>query len=228
MITYDEALNKLFSLADATYRDFHKKLLKNENINVIGVRIPLLRNLAKEWKEETDLILLFPDEYYEITFLKCTLVGQLPYESFVKRLESVLPHIDNWATCDCFKAKCIKNHREEFLPKIKEFLHSDLVFTKRYALVTLLSFYMDKQYLPFIFESVQNCGEELYYVMMACAWLIAEVLVKFYEEGVSFLKKNCMPVQMHNRAIRKACESYRLNAEQKEILKSLRRFCENG
>ena len=223
MITYEEALARLNGLADEGYRAFHGRLLKNERIKLIGVRIPAMRALAKEWKGETDTFLTFPDEYYELTYLKCTLVGQLPYGEFIKRVDAVLPLVDNWATCDCFKASCIRKHREEFLPKILEYLKSEREFTRRYALVTLLGDYMEAQYLPLIFESAEQVCSDEYYVMMAAAWLIAEVLVKFYGEGVAFLKKGTLPEAVRARAIRKACESFRLSAEQKAFLKSLSR-----
>ena len=220
MITYEEALARLNGLADEGYRAFHSRLLKNENLKLIGVRIPAMRALAKEWKGETDTFLTFPDEYYEITFLKCALVGQLSYGEFIRRIDAVLPLVDNWATCDCFKAPCIRKHREEFLPKIREYLRSEREFTRRYALVTLLGNYMEAQYLPLIFESTERIDADEYYVMMGAAWLIAEVLVHFYEEGVAFLRKGTLPETVRVRAIRKACESFRLSAEQKRFFKS--------
>ena len=82
MITYEEVCARLFANADAGYRDFHKKLLKNDRLNVIGVRIPAMRKLAKEWKAEWTAFSAFSDEYYEVTFLKCTIVSMLPFEAY--------------------------------------------------------------------------------------------------------------------------------------------------
>ena len=223
MITYEKVLGRLFAESDQEYAAFHKKLLKNDAVQVIGVRIPVLRRLAKEWKGQTEHFLSFPDEYYEITFLKCTLVGALPYDSFIEKLDSVVPLLDNWAVCDCFTAPCVKKHREEFLAYIQKYLKSDKEFTVRYALVMLLHYYVEDEYLPFIFDSVENVSLDAYYVMMGAAWLVAETLVKNYEEGLAFLKKNTLPKETHNTAIRKACESYRVSKEQKLQLKSLRR-----
>ena len=59
MITYEEALARLRANADEAYRVFHQKLLKNDAIELIGVRIPILRALAKEWKNERG-IFVFP------------------------------------------------------------------------------------------------------------------------------------------------------------------------
>ncbi len=222
-ITYQDLLQKMHALQDTTYRDFHKKLLKNDRLNLIGVRIPRLRALAKEFKADVDYLLTFPDEYYEITFLKCAATGMLPFGEFCKRVDAIVPLLDNWATCDCFRAPCIKKNREAFLPYLQNYLSDEREFVRRYGLVTLLSSYMTGEYLPLIFQSVTQCGDEPYYVMMAAAWLIAEVLTKFYEEGFSFMQQNAMPVKMHNRAIQKACESYRLSPEQKAQLKKLKR-----
>ncbi|MBD5636951.1 MAG: DNA alkylation repair protein [Clostridia bacterium] len=223
MITYEEVLSRLKENSDGEYRAFHSKLLKNDSINLIGIRTPVLRKLAKEWKGETDTFLSFPDEYYEITFLKCALVGALKYEEFIKRVDKVVPLLDNWATCDTFDAPCVKKHREEFLPFIKRYLQSDKEFTVRYGLVMLLHYYVEEEYLPLIFESVRNLKKNDYYIMMGAAWLIAEVLVKYYEAGVRFLQEGSMPKVTHNKAIQKACESFRVTSEEKAFLKSLRK-----
>ena len=186
MITYEEVLLRLKENSDEGYRAFHSKLLKNDSIHLIGIRTPVLRALAKEWKGEADTFLGFPDDYYEITFLKCALAGALKYEEFIKRVDKLVPLLNNWATCDTFDAPCVKKHREEFLPFIKKYLQSDKEFTVRYGLVMLLHYYVEEEYLPLIFESVRNLKKNDYYIMMGAAWLIAEVLVKHYEEGVRF------------------------------------------
>lgn len=222
-MTYEEMLARLFSHADESYRAFHGKLLKNPRINLIGVRMPVLRSLAKEWKNNLQDILTFPDEYYEVTFLKCACAGMLPYEKFTQVIDGLVPLIDNWATCDCFTAPCIAEHREEFLPYITKYLSDGREFVHRFGLVTLLHDYVKEEYLPLIFASVRKCTDEQYYVMMAAAWLVAEVLVKYYDEGKALLQEGALSVAVHNRAIQKARESFRLTAEQKEELKKLKR-----
>jgi hypothetical protein len=58
---------------------------------------------------------------------------------------------------------------------------------------------------------------------MAVAWLLAEVVVKFYDTGLEYLKRDTLDSKTHNKAIQKACESLRLNDEQKTYLKGLKR-----
>lgn len=222
MITYEEACIRLYEQADGEYRLFHKKLLKNEKINVIGVRTPALRKLAKEWKGEWREILGFPNEYYEIVFLKCAVAGALPFEEFCAVADGTVSLLDNWATCDCFAAPCIAKHREEFMPYVRKYLADGREFVVRYALVTLLRYYTEENYLPLIFESIERCGADRYYVETAAAWLLAEVLVKYYDEGVAFLRENRIPKKIRNRAIRKARESFRLDSARKETLRKMK------
>lgn len=219
---YQELLTELNSFADENYKKFHSKLLKNENIKLLGVRTPILRELAKKYKNFVDEILLFPDEYYDVTFIKLTIVSLMPYNLFIKYVDQSVDLINNWATCDCFKAKCIKNNKEKFLPYISKYLASEKEFYQRYALVTLLNYYVTEEYLQLIFHSVTNCDTTKYYVYMAAAWLIAEVLIKRFDFGVKILKSGLLDNKTRNKSIHKAVESFRLSPEQKTYLKTLK------
>ena len=220
---YSALLQELNSLADEKYRTFHARLLANPNVTLFGVRMPVMRKLAKKYKGEFAKIMEFPDEFYEVTLLKCLTLGLQPYEVYTENLEKILPHIDNWAVCDCFDAPCIKRNQDDFLKTVLRLRFSEHEFTSRYMLVQLLRYYCEERYLPLIFESAEGCDHEKYYVSMAAAWLIAEVLVKHYEAGRAFLERGTLPEATHNRAIQKARESFRLTAEQKEILKALKK-----
>lgn len=220
---YQELLTELESYADEGYKTFHKKLLKNDNVNVIGVRVPVLRKIAKRYKDDVDVLLTFPDEYYEVTFIKLTAVSLLPYEKFTGYVDKCVTLIDNWATCDCFAPKCISGHKDEFMPYIRKYASNDNEFYQRFALTTLLHFYVEDRYAETIFALAERSDTSLYYVHMAVAWLIAETLVKFYDKAKSFLLENTLDKKTHNKAIQKACESYRLSNDQKNYLKGIKR-----
>ena len=220
---YRQLLAVLEEKADLKYRDFHKKLLKNEKINVLGVRVPDLRKIAKQFCGDIENLLTFPDEYYEVTFIKLTAVSNLKYEEFIKHVDLCVSLIDNWATCDCFTPKCIEKHKQDFLPYIEKYLKNDGEFYQRFALTTLLHFYVEDEFLDIIFDAVKRADTQKYYVHMAAAWLIAEVLVKNYENGVKFLQMETIDIKTHNKAIQKANESFRLSKEQKNFLKEIKR-----
>ena len=220
---YRQLLAILEENADLNYREFHKKLLKNDGINVLGVRVPDLRKIAKQFSGDIDNLLSFPDEYYEVTFIKLTAVSNLKYEDFIKYTDSCVSLIDNWATCDCFTPKCIEKHKREYLPYIEKYLSNDGEFYQRFALTTLLHFYVEDEFLDIIFNAVKRVDTEKYYVHMAAAWLTAEVLVKYFDSGVKFLQTEALNIKTHNKAIQKANESFRLSKEQKNFLKEIKR-----
>ena len=219
-MTYDELLALLESCADKTYASFHSKLIKSSTDTLLGVRVPILRKIAK--KVNIQEILEFPNEYYEVKFIKLVSVSYLPFDKFILYLEKVVPLIDNWALCDSFKANSILSNRENFLPWIEKYHSKNNEFSVRYALVTLLNYYVEEEYLPLIFAYLKKTDCREYYVHMAAAWLMAEILAKYFEAGVSFLKTKVLNEKTHNKSIQKAIESYRLTNEQKEFLRTLK------
>lgn len=229
---YQQLLAELKANADEEYKAFHKRLLKNDEIKVLGVRVPVLRKIAKKYKDCVEELLAFPDEYYEVTFVKLTAVSLLKYEDFINYVDRCVPLIDNWATCDCFAPKCIEKHKEEFLPFINTYSCENGEFYQRFALTTLLHFYVEEKYLGLLMDTIQEADTGYYYVHMAVAWLIAEMLVKFYDDTLPFIRSSyesglqgvgILDKKTHNKAIQKACESFRLSQEQKNYLKGLKR-----
>lgn len=109
------------------------------------------------------------------------------------------------------------------MPYIRKYAADPGEFEQRFALTTLLHFYVDGQYLETIFAIVERCDTSKYYVHMAAAWLIAETLVKHYERAVGFLSDNSLDKKTHNKAIQKACESFRLSNDRKNYLKGMKR-----
>lgn len=222
-MSYREFLNGLYSVRDEKYRDFQKKLLKNDSINVIGVKVPTLRKIAAKYDGRFDELLAYPDEFYEVTFIKLCAASRLPYGKFTDVVDKLVPLIDNWATCDCFTPACIADNKADFLPFIRKYAASDKEFHIRFALTTLLHFYVESEYLETVFSLVERCDTSCYYASTAAAWLIAETLVKYYDAGKSFLLDHSLDKRTHNLAIRKACESFRLSNDRKNYLKGIKR-----
>ena len=131
--------------------------------------------------------------------------------------------LDNWATCDGFAPGCIAKNKEDFLTYIDRFLADERVFVRRFALTTLLHFYVEAKYLPEVTERLRRVHAGEYYVSMAAAWLAAEIVIKFWNAGIAMLEENSLDPVTHNRAIRKACESLRLSAREKDALRALKR-----
>lgn len=228
MVTYNELLKELEGLSERKFADFQRRIICDDVLEIMGVRTPTLRKLAKKYKNCYGDFEKFPDKFYEVVFLKLAIAATLDFNSFCKKCEKSVRLITDWALCDSFAPACIKKHRDEFVPYIKKFLsagkdfYSQGEYTRRFALTTLLHFYVEDKYFNFIFECISECRPDKYYVMMAAAWLLAEVLIKDYNKGFEFLNSTMCDINIKLKAISKACDSFRVTDEQKTQLKALR------
>ena len=218
---YSELLDRLSIYREEAFADFQRKLIFTER-EISGVRTPTLRKIAKECASCVKEIFSFPNEYYEVVFIKLTIVSAMEYPEFLEYLPECVKLIDCWALCDSFKAKCIKTHKKEVLPMLEEVFSRGGEYDQRYPLVVFLSEYMESEYLSLIESYMRRADTSKYYVYMAVAWLLAEILVKHFEYGEKLLKEHVIDAKTHNKAIQKAIESYRLTSEQKEYLRSLK------
>ena len=221
--------SKLFELADKKYKEFHAGLCPGTN-NIIGVRVPVLRNYAKELSREykiEELIETIGDEYYEEIMLKGMLIGleNKNFEKVKKYIQGFVPKIYNWAICDvfCGGLKITKKHKEEMWSLIQKYIKSDKEFEIRFGIVMILGYYIDSEYLEKDFEIFNKIKNEEYYVQMAVAWAVSVCLVKFYDETVEYLKNADLDKFTYNKAIQKAIESYRISDERKQDLRKMKR-----
>lgn len=221
-MSYEELLQELNFYAEEPFANFQRRLIFTES-KILGVRTPTLRKISKKYVKEIERLMTFPDEYYEVTFIKLCAVSLLKYEELLKYVGVCVPLIDNWATCDTFKPKCLSKRKKEYLPYLQTFFDHGGEFFERYVLVTLLSFYMDQEYLPIIRSYIERSDTSKYYVHMAVAWLVAEILTKYENVGIEILNSGVLDTKTHNKAIQKARESFRINKENKERLNALKR-----
>ena len=212
---------ELFKLQDKKYQEFQKKLCPETN-NIIGVRIPVLRKFAKENKDKIDISKI-NTKYYEEIMLKGMLIG-IQKNLDLKEIEKFIPLIDNWAICDtfCSGLKQVKNSKQEFLNFIEPYLNSNGEFAVRFAVVILLDYYIEDDYIDYILKNLSKIDREEYYINMAIAWCYAECFAKYYKKTYDFFKNTKLNKFVRNKSIQKAIESYRLTSLQKDELKGLK------
>ena len=225
-----EIKSKLFELADSKYKEFHSGLCPGTE-NIIGVRVPVLRKYAKElfdertWKETFKQI---DNEYYEEIMLKGMLIGQAKKEdinTILQYVEKYVPNIDNWAICDVFCAglKITNKYKKEVWNFIQKYLKSDKEFEIRFAIVMILDYYIEEEYLKEDFKIFDNIKHDGYYVKMAVAWAVSICLVKFYDETEKYLAESKLDKWTYNKAIQKAIESYRISDDKKIHLRNMKK-----
>ena len=227
-MTIQEIQNKLFEMQDLKYKEFQSKLIPTINSDVvIGVRIPQLRNFAKELWEEQDVKSFFnslPHQYYEENNLHAFLIENIKdFDLCINALDGFLPYVDNWATCDMMSPKVFKKHLPELLEPIKTWLDSEHIYEVRFAVDMLMKYYLDDDFKSEYLEWVAKIDSEEYYLKMVVAWYFATALAKQYDAAIQYLEQNRLPKWTHNKTIQKAIESYRVTAEQKVYLRTLKR-----
>lgn len=216
---------RLLTLADEGYRQFQMPLIPTvASERVIGVRTPLLRKLAKELAgtpEAEAFLCELPHTYYEENNLHAFLVEQIKdYDTCMAAIDAFLPFVDNWSTCDGWSPKVLKKHPKALLDKILEWMSSDHPFTVRYGIGMLQRYFLDDLFKPEYVEWVATVDCEEYYVKMMVAWYFATALAKQYEAALPYIREYRLPEWIHNKAIQKATESYRVSAEHKADLKA--------
>lgn len=224
-----EIKEKLLELADKKYKEFHSGLCPGTE-NILGVRVPILRNYAKELakqKEIPELLSQIDDQYYEEIMLQGMLIGleKGDITQIQKHIEKFVPKIDNWAVCDVFCAglKITKKYPSEMWDFLQKYVKSEKEFEIRFAMVMILDFYIEEEYLKEIFNLWDSISSQAYYVQMAIAWGISISLIKFYELTINYLKTAHLDNFTYNKALQKAIESYRITEEQKQELRKMKK-----
>ena len=225
---YSEFRTRLASLADDEYRVFSMRGIPTDR-PFIGVRIPDVKKLVKEISpKDFDEFLNTTPVALEEVLARGFLIARLPYEKMFEVFDSQVSYLDNWCTVDTFIAalrKTVKHHEEEFLDKKIELLLKEKdPFAVRAGLVSLLDFFVTKDYLPLIFDHIESLkNREEYYIKMAIAWLLAECFIKFPDETLPYLKVSKLEKWTFNKSISKICDSYRVEKDVKEMLRTLRK-----
>ena len=233
--TEEKIQRQLFKLQDLKYKEFQCKLMPTVNPEtVIGVRTPDLRKLAKEYSKAPgvtpesappalEFLKILPHKYYEENNLHGFLIETIyDYDTAVAAVDTFLPYIDNWATCDLISQKVFKKHLPELYEKIKVWLKSDRTFTVRFGIEMLMSFYLDEYFKPEALELVAGIRSEEYYINMMIAWYFATALAKQYDAALPYIQNQRLEKWTHNKTIQKAIESYRISDESKAYLRTLK------
>lgn len=217
----------LFELRDTGYAEFQNKLVPNvPSDSIIGIRIPLLRKLAKECIKtgcHTAFMADIPHKYYDENMLHGILISEIKdFDECIDALGIFLPYIDNWAVCDTLSPKVFKRQKDSLLPMIRKWSSSSSTYTCRFGLEMLMTHFLDDDFKEEYLEIPARIRSEEYYVNMMIAWFFATALAKQWEPSIVYIQNNSLDAWTHNKTIQKACESYRISTKQKSYLKTLK------
>lgn len=223
----NEIEKELFSLADEKYRDFSASLIPTvDKNNVIGVRTPELRKLAKTLAKDertAEFLSALPHKYQEENSLHGFIISlEKDFDTAVSEIERFLPFIDNWAVCDTTSPKVFAKNKPALLEYIKKWLRSDRTYTVRFGVGMLMQHFLDEAFESEQMTLVADIRSEEYYVKMMQAWYFATALAKQYDAAFEVIKEKRLEKWTHNKTIQKAVESYRITDEKKALLREYR------
>ncbi|KAJ49279.1 3-methyladenine DNA glycosylase AlkD [Clostridium tetanomorphum] len=219
---------EIFKLADEQYKQFQSKLCPNTD-NIVGVRLPLLRKLAKQivkedWREYMNTA---DNEYYEEVMLQCMVIGYVKadVEEILSYVTQLITKIDNWAICDslCNGLKFTEKNKERVWEYLQPYLSSEKEFEMRFGVVMLLDFYIEEIYIDEVLQLLDRAKHDGYYVKMAVAWAISICYIKFPQKTMEYLKNNTLDNFTYNKALQKITESLRVDKETKILIRSMKR-----
>lgn len=219
---------RLFAESDAKYREFSLKLIPGIKADtVIGVRTPDLRKMAKDIiaaGDYAEFISDLPHRYFDENQLHAFIIsGIKDFDSCINEVCRFLPYVNNWATCDQMSPKVFKQNKDKLLPYIYGWLKSKDTYTVRFGIGMLMEHFLDADFAPKYPKLVAGVHSDEYYINMMCAWYFATALAKQYDSIIPYFEKGLLDTAVHNKAIQKARESYRISGDTKEYLKTLRR-----
>ena len=216
----------LLSQQDIKYRNFTLPLIPNvDEKTFIGVRLSVIKKYAKDLPEKDRLEFLkdLPHQYHEENILHAFILSNMKdYNMFINYVNQFLPYVSNWSVCDTICNKNLTKYRPELIEEIYKWLKSNELYRVRYAVKCLMNYYLGDDFKE---EHLLNVREEKlddYYVEMMIAWYLATGLAKNYETFVKVIKEKWFNKSIHNKAIQKAVESFRVSDEHKAYLKTLK------
>lgn len=224
----EEVRKRIFELADLKYKEFHGGLCPNTD-NIVGVRVPVLRNYAKELAKGDfrSYLCNAKNDYYEEVMLQGMVIGvaKMDLEERLNYIREFVPNINNWAICDVFCAglKFVNKNKETVWKFLQDYKNSTKEFELRFFIVMMLDFYITDEYINEVIKIMDSINHEGYYVKMAIAWTLSVAYVKYPEITMKYLRNNTLDDFTFNKALQKIVESYRVSNEDKEIIRSMKK-----
>lgn len=225
---HQQIREQLINLADQNYQKFSSSLIPNCQ-NILGVRLPELRKIAKNIAKEDwqNYLTAASDEFFEEVMLQGMIIGYVKtdIEERLSYVASFVPKIDNWSVCDsfCTGLKFTKENQERVWAFLQPYFSSNKEYDVRFGVVMLLNYYIDHRYIENVLNIINAIKHEGYYVKMAVAWAISIFYVKDPLVTMNYLRNNSLDDFTYHKALQKITESNRVEKEAKNLIRQMKR-----
>lgn len=227
-MTNSEIKQILKELSDKEYKNFSAALIPGCN-NMMGVRIPKLRELAKKIANENykEYLQNATDDYFEEVMLQGLVIGYIrtDIEEILMYISKFVPKINNWSLNDsfCNTLKIVKKNKKIVWNFLEQYMKSDNEYELRFVAIMLMNYYVDDEYVDKSIDYLENVQHNGYYLKMGVAWALATIFIKYPEKIYTVLNNGKLDDFTYNKTIQKMIESYRISENDKNILKKMKR-----
>lgn len=218
----------LADLSSQKLKEFSKKITKSKH-EVLGVKIPMLRKLAKQicLNNAEDYLKNSIMQNYEKVLIYGFVIGysHLSFDVKLDYLKKYIPIISDWSECDSVVAtlKFLGKNKADGFKFLLKYFNSNLEFEKRFAIVCFMSYFLTDDYIDEVLKLLVNVKSEFYYVNMAVAWALSVCFVKYYTKTLNYFLNCNLDKFTYNKTIQKCLESFRISNSNKVYLKSIKK-----
>lgn len=218
--------DQLLELCEPKYMKFTSALMPGVE-NVLGIRLPLLRKIAREiaagdWRA---YLAQAGDFYFEERMLQGMVISYARCDP-AEKLEHVtrfIPKIDNWAVCDCFCWRLKAAERQPMWEFIQPRFRSEAEYEVRFAVVMALGNFVDQAHIEDLLQLLDGIRHEAYYARMGVAWAVSVCYIKFPERTHAWLESCSLDDWTFNKSLQKIVESYRVSDAAKQEIRTMKR-----
>ena len=203
---------KLIEASTERHRDFMRKLLPTVELErILGVKVPVLRKIAKELPK--DYLDQLPHLYYEEDMLHDFVINRLDREEALEAVQNFLPYLDNWAVVDSLDPKSFYGD-PSLMGYYLELSEDPRPYAARLGIVLALRHIGEDT--SGAINRLKNIRSDHYYVQMALGWFFAEAVLYAPGEVLTLLRESELETGVHKKTIRKINESRRVAQTIKE------------
>lgn len=227
-MTIEEVNKKLMELAEEKNAKRSSTIIPGAK-TILGARVPDLRKLAKQIAKENyrEFLEQGREDYFEEQMLKAFVLGYAKddIENLLSYADRFVPGIQDWCVNDgfCQTFSIARKHRDRVFAWLLPYVKEQKEYSQRMAAVLLMSHFLTDDYIYPVLELLNRLSFDAYYTKMGVAWCVATAYAKYPKETYAFLLDNRLDDWTYNKAIQKMKESFRVSAEDKEMLQKMKR-----
>ena len=208
---YQEIIEELKKLAEPEFAKWLRPFLsldENSKEILLGIRVPKLRKLAKNYKEisKRSLVELLKSDYHEarelalfIMVLRVKKEPQMISEIYLDNLK----YINNWDLIDYTAPHIVAPYVS--VEKLRELAKADYMWANRVAMVSMI-YYIKQNDYSLALELAEMFMNHSHHLMhKASGWMLREIGKRDKSVLLEFLEKNSAKMPSVMRSYAKEC-----------------------